>query len=79
VVITSENSRLPAVEPNSPAARAGLRQGDIITELNGQRLDATRSLADVIQKLRVGDRVPLKVYRDGVERETEITLVERPT
>jgi S1-C subfamily serine protease len=78
VLIYSENSRLPAVEPNSPAARAGLRQGDIITELNGQRLDATRSLADVIQKLRVGDRVPLKVYRDGTERTLEITLVERP-
>ncbi|MFN8534271.1 MAG: trypsin-like peptidase domain-containing protein [Dehalococcoidia bacterium] len=78
VLIHSENSSLPAVEPNSPAARAGLRQGDIITELNGQRLDANRSLADVIQKLKVGDRVPLKVYRDGQERAAEITLVERP-
>ncbi|MCL6649921.1 MAG: trypsin-like peptidase domain-containing protein [Chloroflexi bacterium] len=79
VLVYSDTPRLPAVEPNSPAARAGLRAGDIILAINGQRLDARRSLADVMQKLRVGDQVTLTVLRDGREIPLTLTLVERPT
>ncbi len=57
----------PGVVPDSAADKAGLQEGDIILEFNGEKLTAENSLAEVIQKYSPGDRVSLKVLRDGDE------------
>lgn len=50
---------------NSPADDAGLKRGDIITEVDGQKLDEDTSLAKIISQKKIGDKVKLTVYRDN--------------
>ena len=66
-----------AVAAGSPAQTAGLKDGDIILEIGGQKLDQKNSLARVIAKYNPGDKVKLKVKRGGAEIELEATLGER--
>ena len=66
------------VTPDSPAAKAGLMQGDVITELNGERVDESRALRLKISQLAPGSSVRLKVIRDGNPREITVTLGELP-
>jgi serine protease Do len=54
-----------SVLPGSPAAAAGLAQGDIILEVNGKKLEGKYTLAKAIQSKNVGDAVTLKVARGG--------------
>lgn len=67
----------PAVVPDSPAAKAGLKAEDIILEINGQRIDQEHTLASLIQKYKVGDEITLKVFREGKEIEVKAVLEER--
>lgn len=67
----------PAVVLGSPADKAGLKNGDIILEINKERLGPERALASVIQKYQVGDELTLKVFRDGKEFEVKVKLEER--
>ncbi len=68
----------PAVEPNSPAAKAGLRAEDIILELNGRKITRDLLLTDVISEFNVGDAVTLKVSRGGREITLKAALAKRP-
>jgi serine protease Do len=66
------------VAVNSPAAAAGLRQGDIIVEVNGQEIDDSGNLASLVRDMRPGDKVELLIDRDGTEQTVTVTLAERP-
>ena len=55
------------VLPDSPAAKAGLRSGDVIISVNRKAVRSGSDLRNFIGLLRVGARVDLKVVRDGVE------------
>lgn len=65
-----------AVIPNSPADRAGLRENDIILELDGKQLNEDNSLVRAIKKHKPGDKVELKIYRDGAEQSIFVVLGE---
>lgn len=52
---------------NSPADRAGLKEGDIIRKLNDTQVDEEGSVAEVISKSNVGSTITLEVWRDGKE------------
>lgn len=67
-----------AVLPDTAAAQAGLREGDIITAVNGQRLDANTSLRQLLLQYRPGDTVELTILRNGKEQNVKVTLGERP-
>jgi len=67
----------PGVTPNSPAHRAGVREGDIIIEIAGRRLTRDHTLADIIRGLHVGEEVSLAVLRGGEEVHLKATLAER--
>ena len=69
----------PAVIPNSPAAKAGVQAGDVIIEVNGEKLSQNESLSSLLQKHNVGDTVTLKVLRNGKETEIQVKLEERPS
>jgi serine protease Do/serine protease DegQ len=53
------------VEAGTPADRAGIRRGDILTYLNGERLHEPDDLIQVLHDLRPGDRVRITLMRDG--------------
>jgi len=66
------------VTANSPAAKAGLQHGDIITALDGKKVEGPRELRLMIGALAPGSKVTLKVLRDGQEKEMEAELGELP-
>ncbi len=68
----------PAIIPDSPAERAGLRAEDIITELGGEEVNLDNTLGFLIQKYQVGDTVALKILRNGEEITLRVTLAQRP-
>jgi serine protease Do len=74
----ARGSLVGEVTPDSPAAKAGLKQGDVITELNGVRADDSRDLRLKISQLAPGSSANLKILRDGNPRDITITLGEAP-
>jgi serine protease Do len=62
------------VDPEGPAAKAGIKQGDIITKINGKEVDS--SFASIIQSHKVGEEVNLEVWNDGDVRSVKATLME---
>ena len=67
----------PAVYPDSAAEKAGLREGDIILEFEGEKITAENTLAKMIQKHEPEDEVVLKIFREGEEKEMTVILDER--
>ncbi len=68
----------PAVAANSPAAKAGIKEGDIVLEISGTKLGPTSSLNYVLSKYRVDDKIDVKILRDGKEISLTLVLEERP-
>ena len=66
-------AQIYSVEPNTPADRAGLKEKDIITEANGERIKSSQDLVSVIDQCAEGDSVKLKVYRYKYDAEDKVT------
>ncbi len=64
------------VVPNSPAAKAGLRSGDVIVSLDGQKLDSADAVQQFVETKNVGDRLSAIVKRGG--REINVTVEAGP-
>ena len=73
-----EGVLISEVTPNGPADDAGLRRGDVITEIDGKRVDSAHKLQREILGKRVRGRVGLLVLRDGKERMRYAVLEEMP-
>lgn len=67
----------PAVVPGTAAAKAGLRENDIILEFNNEKITLDNTLAKIIAKHNPGDRVVLSVLRNGRDLNVEVVLGER--
>lgn len=65
------------VEPNSPAAAAGVRVGDVIHAVDGERVKEGADLQQVLVKRETGDKVKLGILRSDKELEIEVELVKR--
>ncbi len=75
--LVESSEKDPAIVSGGPAEKAGIKEGDIILMVNGQRIGGANSLATLIQKYNVGDAVILKVFRDNKEFDQKIILEER--
>jgi serine protease Do len=60
-----------------PADKAGLKSGDVVTEINGKKIKDTHELLMLIAGFRVGETVAIKAIRDGQEKAFSITVAER--
>lgn len=76
LVIRGDESDEMAVMPGSAADKAGLRENDIILEVDRVKVDQNNTLSKLILKHNVGDKVILKIYRQGDEKIVEATLGE---
>jgi predicted metalloprotease with PDZ domain len=83
--ITSEKAKelkLPAergvllerVVPDSPAAKAGLKDSDVITEINGQRVEGAAQFRRMIHEIPAGRSAQFTVWRDGRAQTISVTL-----
>ena len=70
---------LTTVVPGGPADAAGLQDGDVVTELDGQELGATIDLSNVIDEHEPGDEIQATYVRDGKSATVTITLGTRPS
>jgi serine protease Do len=66
------------VEPNGPAARAGIRQGDVILSVGGQAVSEDNTLSYIVANSRIGASVPIELVRDGRRQTLNATIAERP-
>ncbi|MCA1060382.1 trypsin-like peptidase domain-containing protein [Rossellomorea aquimaris] len=63
------------IDPTSAAADAGIKEGDVITELNGESVGSVADLRrQLYGDLKVGDKITLKIFRDGKEMSVGLTL-----
>jgi hypothetical protein len=72
-----EGVRISGVAPGSPAESAGLRAGDVILRVGETSIQDLRGFADVLKKLKPGDRVVIVVLRDGGRKTMQANLTER--
>ncbi|RPH66385.1 MAG: Do family serine endopeptidase [Burkholderiales bacterium] len=68
-----------SVAPGSAAERAGLRPGDVVLSLNGERIERSGDLAAMVGKSKPGDRITLEVVRQGKREQVTAVLAEMPT
>lgn len=73
----ADGALVSEVRDNAPAARAGLRPGDIVLRFDGQRVDH-RNLPWLVATAGPGRRIPVVIWRDGAERDVEIIGELRP-
>lgn len=70
-------AQIAEVQPGTPAAGAGLRSGDVVVAVNGDRVDSSLSLVAQIRERTVGDKVTLTVLRGGKELKLSATLTAK--
>ena len=73
-----EGVRIAQVIPNSPAEEAGLKEGDIIIELDGKKLADAYELQKEISSRKIGDEVRVKYKRGDEVKEVKMKLEEKP-
>jgi serine protease Do len=69
-----DGALVSSVDPDGPAAEAGLRAGDVITEVNGAAIQRAGDLSNRIGMDTPGDHVTLKIWRDHSTREISVRL-----
>jgi serine protease Do len=65
------------VFPGDPADEAGIKTKDIITEVNGQKIKSSHELTRIIADFHVGEKVKIKVLRDGKEKTFIVKIAKR--
>jgi len=82
---SAQNLKLPAVrgvvvkrvEEKSPAAAAGLKENDVITEYEGQAVEGTTQFRRLVRETPAGRSVTVKLIRGGAEQSVTVTVAER--
>ncbi|WP_028006753.1 DegQ family serine endoprotease [Solimonas flava] len=71
---SSRGALIGRVVPDSPAAKAGLKAGDLIVAANGKDITDFPQLRSIVGLMRVGDKVDFKLYRDGKLKNVTVTI-----
>jgi predicted methyltransferase len=71
-------ARIERVLPDSPAAAAGLRSGDVVRGARARTIGSARALTDTVRHARPGALLVLRVERAGTDLEVSVTIAARP-
>ncbi len=66
------------IDPDTPAAKAGLKEGDVVTQVNGNEVIDTQGLRNSIASMAPGTTIKMHVIRNGNPTDVNVTLAERP-
>jgi membrane-associated protease RseP (regulator of RpoE activity) len=69
--------RFADLREGSPAAKAGLKAGDVMIEFDGKKIDGLYDYTYALRQRKPGDTVKVKVLRNGMPVEADVTLSER--
>lgn len=75
---TDEGALVNRVENESPADDAGIKRGDVIVELNHQKVGDSSELVDAVRDLEPGAKVDIVVLRDGLRKTFKVEMQKRP-
>lgn len=64
--------------PDSPAEKAGIKQGDVIRKINGETVTGAQDLVKKISRISPGETVKLEIWRDKASTQLDVTLAEYP-
>lgn len=67
------------VEDTSPAGKAGMKSGDIVTKVNGKDVTAEQTVSYLVANLQPGTTIPVELLRDGKRMNVDVTLGKRPS
>ncbi len=67
------------VKPDTPAAKAGLKTGDIVLQFAGKNLSEPRQLQSLVEQAKIGGTEPLVILRDGKQITLDVTCAEMPS
>ncbi|GAB6274958.1 MAG: trypsin-like peptidase domain-containing protein [Peptococcaceae bacterium] len=73
-----QGALIVGVVAGSPAARAGLRQGDVIVKINNLKINNPDNLIEAIKETKIGQKVALLIYRQGEKKTVSLTISEKP-
>jgi S1-C subfamily serine protease len=65
---------LGRIAPDSPASKSGLRENDVVTEINGQQVEGAMQFRRMVREIPAGRSVQLTVWRDGHAQKINVTL-----
>ena len=71
-------AQVVSVSSGTPAANAGIKNGDVIIAVDGQRIDSATALVAQIREMTAGDKTTLTVIRDGARQDVPVTLAVKP-
>ena len=74
----AEGALVAGVQPDGPAAKAGIEAGDVIRSINGKSVKNPHELATTIGSAKPGDKVKLEILHDGASRSVTFILAEMP-
>jgi S1-C subfamily serine protease len=65
-------------EAGGPAAKAGIRPGDVLVKMGDRDLDGVEDFLDELRNHKAGDKVQVTLVRSGQQQQAQVTLAERP-
>jgi serine protease Do len=77
-ISNTQGAVVSAVEPGSPAEKAGIKPGDIVTAMNGNKIQDPNTLRNDVANTAPGTTVTLTIVRDGKQMDLRPTLAEAP-
>ena len=74
----SKGALIADVTPRGAAEKAGVRSGDVVTEVNGREVRDSQHLKNAVARVRPGETASLRILRDGEAKVIKVKVVERP-
>ena len=77
--ITADGVFINNIDSSGPAAKSGIKVGDIITEINSEKTNTMLDIRTLLYKYKVGEEINITYIRNGEQKTTALTLTKKPS